>query len=859
MIKEIYLVPHSHTDVGYTHPQPVVLELHRRFLDEALDLVEATADRDDGSAFRWMVEVSGTAIDWWRHATSTEKDRLVAAAKSGAVEIAGMQWNQAHLSDHHMLIEAMRPVRELREAGIPIRSAMNVDVNGANWGLVEVLGGFGIEHFSMAINEHFGHAVQPRPQAFRWQSPTGRELLVYNGLMYGVTVSGWLGIPGDMDRTQMAVPRLAELLEERGYPHSVLIMQATNILFHDNARPNPDLPDHVRRFNETGGSVRLRIASMGEAFDRLREDGLDGIPIQRGDWPDWWTFGSGSTARETAVTLAGQRALRDGQQLSAWAGERPKRSETTERQAAEALALYVEHTYTADRAARKPDSQEADIQIHWKKAQAYNGYSLARMLRRDGLAARASQHKGTERSLLIYNPLPVAVRGPVLVPKHNIDVHKLDRVAALFEDACHILHRQDVELGDVSDDDLMMAKLDLPAMGYAVLPYADLAPAQGELHASEGRLNNERVKVQLNTDKGGVFSLRVDGRERIDAQWDFGFGVPVLEIPEPRERISLYGPVIFNEMEHSIDLHQDWHPNWTAHREAGRLEHTAVSRRSGFVDVTQSFRFSTGETARVRYRLAAGGDTVSIETTLDKHRLSFPHSYYLPLPLAMGENWAGHYETAGAVVELDAEQLPGSSQHFIPTQRFIRLQDEETGMTVGSPDTALFQVGGFTFGRHHRGKVKRDGPVLLAWLNNNYWDTNFEVTQSGPIRTRLHLAAHDAEPVSRSIERILPLVNEPSVHFLKSAGAAKGSLLGVDSGGLMLTGTERQAQVLRLFFLNPDNENRTLRLSSGELKIGSAHLAGLDGSRGEAISVMDGALSIPVAPRAWVAIALDLV
>ncbi len=58
MIKEILLVHHSHTDIGYTHPQPVVMELHRRFIDTALEYIEQTRDWPDDCRFRWTCEVS---------------------------------------------------------------------------------------------------------------------------------------------------------------------------------------------------------------------------------------------------------------------------------------------------------------------------------------------------------------------------------------------------------------------------------------------------------------------------------------------------------------------------------------------------------------------------------------------------------------------------------------------------------------------------------------------------------------------------------------------------------------------------------------------------------------------------------
>ena len=62
-IQTLYLIHHSHTDIGYTHDQPVVLDLHERFITTALNLADRDADppAPEPSAGRWRTPSSSPA------------------------------------------------------------------------------------------------------------------------------------------------------------------------------------------------------------------------------------------------------------------------------------------------------------------------------------------------------------------------------------------------------------------------------------------------------------------------------------------------------------------------------------------------------------------------------------------------------------------------------------------------------------------------------------------------------------------------------------------------------------------------------------------------------------------------------
>ena len=577
MINEILFVHHSHTDIGYTHPQPVVMELHRRFTDEALDLAERTAAYPDDARFRWTCEVTGITVDWWKHATNADRDRFMAAIKRGQFDVAGMGWHMTPLMDHSMVVDVLKPLTFLRDLGIPVHAAMNTDVNGLPWGVVDALLDHGITGISMAINEHYGHALRPWPRAFNWQAPGGRTITAYNGFIYGVTSDRSLRIPLDMDEARDRVPKWAKRWEDGGYPHPFLMMQITNIRYHDNGAPQAGLPDFIQRFNEgiaSTGGVKLRIGTISEFFDRVRAQPAETLPTMRGDWTDWWNFGAGSTAHETSQTMRGQRDLDAALAAEAWhPGEEPRRRAMLHDIARADLALYAEHTWGADRSISHPYSPETRTQQLLKLASAANGASVARMLRRDGLEQLAIDAGGDEPRLLVFNPHPFPVeqslRLPYLPPMAGApDPERGFGLETLVPSgpSSHRIQRQDVVMSDLSEDRAYWTTLiAVPALSYVTLPAANVVPAATTgLSAKDGVLSNGRVTVMLDPRSGALTSLKRDGVEYAGAAAvDLHFGVPVLEKVASGIRTDMFDVV---QLE-SPDWNLAWHKDWKAERD----------------------------------------------------------------------------------------------------------------------------------------------------------------------------------------------------------------------------------------------------------------------------------------------------
>lgn len=147
-------------------------------------------------------------------------------------------------------------------------------------------------------------------------------------------------------------------MDQIEYPLPALLIQRFHP-FGDNAPPYRAFSSFIESWNEQeavldGDLPRIRFATPGDYWDVVHEH-VDELPTHRGDWTDFWNFGSASSARETAINQENRRKLITADALEACLaaadderGDSPSPRQADEGTRDEAwwnLQFYDEHTW----------------------------------------------------------------------------------------------------------------------------------------------------------------------------------------------------------------------------------------------------------------------------------------------------------------------------------------------------------------------------------------------------------------------------------------------------------------------------------------------------------------------------------
>ena len=94
-IKTVYVVHHSHTDIGYTDLQERVIHTQVNYIKTAVAMME----KPEYAAFRWNCETLFCVEAFWNDATEAERAAFLRLAAAGKIGLSANYLNFTDLLD----------------------------------------------------------------------------------------------------------------------------------------------------------------------------------------------------------------------------------------------------------------------------------------------------------------------------------------------------------------------------------------------------------------------------------------------------------------------------------------------------------------------------------------------------------------------------------------------------------------------------------------------------------------------------------------------------------------------------------------------------------------------------------------
>jgi len=307
--REIHLIHHSHNDIGYSHLQSEVEVIQNNNISQALDIIDRTrVYRSKDSRFVWNVESLWAVENFLGKCTDQDKHRFIAAVKAGSIALSA---NYANIltglctpEEMHWIVEYADSLRKWYD--LPIKSAMQTDIPGMSWSMVDAYAAHGIRYLSQGPNyipdmpdggDRIGSTLREQgDKPYWWKSTTGKDsILVWTaGQGYG----GWHGFtPGAIqERGKRKIAAYMNELAAKGYPYD-MVQWRYNIV-SDNGPVDYTLSAFVDEWNRTYSSPRLIISNVNEMMTKFDLRYGKSIPTWSGDFTPYWEDGAYSTAKE---------------------------------------------------------------------------------------------------------------------------------------------------------------------------------------------------------------------------------------------------------------------------------------------------------------------------------------------------------------------------------------------------------------------------------------------------------------------------------------------------------------------------------------------------------------------------------
>ena len=651
-IRRIFVVSHSHLDIGFTRPPDEVARDYKDSIDSAIRIAREHPD------FRWTIESAWMLQEWLRR---TDDDALVAELtrllREGrlalGVAFASMHSGLMGAEESNRLVYLGHKLR--RQLGLEAPVAFQNDVPGFSWAFPRVLAGSGVKYLVNGLNLFIGggNNLGVNSNPFYWVGPDGSRILTwfsYDSYMEGFR---WkLGAEFPADELEQTVPRRLAWLEQNGYQYDTyMLMRGTG----DNSGPLDALGvlERIREWNRKYPALPMKMSTADEFFRYLTDKYGEDFPAASGDATGHWAtvklrvpettskMREASSALPAAETAAAIASVVHGSTFPLFDFE----------QAWQTMLTFQEHTTGSG---PWPDYLSR-WEIDWNEAAQYAfslvGFSNAQQQFRKALDRLAApvQRRNAEKALMVYNGLSWRRSGLVVVEGLPAELRDGPLVAV------DLASGQEFPCEDIPNTQrhVLFFARDVPAVGYRM------------------------YSIQ----RAGSSSSAPRGEFRLRSTWnDSGTLTSILDTESGRELLRAEAARVFGGLYVAVDRKE--------HQEArigpaeARVTDGPVSRRVEFERAGSALPL----TVLTTYRDADYVDLAfDVDLRVLREESAHHQAYGIALPLAASEEL--FIDGAGFVARVPEDRLPGSDTPQYTPQSFTHVpRAPGWGVTLANKD-----------------------------------------------------------------------------------------------------------------------------------------------------------------------------
>lgn len=775
---EVLIIHHTHTDIGYTQSQETIEFYHINFIKQAIEIAEKLRKGGKEEQFIWTCEAFWGIDCFLRSVDDAWKKRFETCVVNGSISITGNYLNLNELIDYDVLKNhLLKAVKYGKSLGKKVISSMTADINGYSWGYSEALYESGIKNLYSCVHSHHGmYPIFKKQTPFYWETPKGYKLLVWNGEHYhfgnefGIvkTATGSYINKDELGANfteenrheigKIRMFRYLKSLENEGYEYNF-----TPITVHglptDNGSPNMEVVEFINWWNENfSEEVTMKISTLDKVFEKVEASNVS-IPTYRGDWPDWWAFGVGSTPQINKIYKEAQRILNITKLID-------KDLELSDNKLVEEcenmMMMYSEHTWGHSSSVTHPWNSFVNLLDYKNSGYAIRAHEMAirnniKVLEQKGMT---SLKPNREPKFRIINPYDREVTECV---KLSLDYwetsnNKIERVVDehgneyIVQSEAHPRGSYInfiVTLGPKEERTVWIKRFD-KEIRYVknqnektcvqgiddIYLYND----QSEVIKYDSVYENKHVKIAWDRGKGIISWFdKISNVELVEQKSQFGAFMPVYEITKSQG--------------------QDTGAQYRVRQVLGRnmrgtnfqvfypiikdIRITEVGEVFGKIEFTMELQGVSLLKLIIKvYNKVSKADVLVI---INKDSVWDPESLYIAMPFAFNNEKMDLYcEKTGCTIQVKKDQLPGTNCDFYLVQDGVGLKEGGYGISISMPDTSLIYTSPLSYENakklYHEKYTNPKNYELFSWVMNNIWETNFKASLSGFIEVNYSMS-----------------------------------------------------------------------------------------------------------------------